>query len=513
MTTKLKTLALIFAMAGVSAAQSISSSTARHIGWGPTLPATCSPNTGDVFFKTAATIGSYQCLTANTWSVMGGSGSGTVGSGTSPQVAYYTGATTTGSSAGATATASQFRNANGTGPAPGMSFADGATGFYWAQSHLIQTEDSALKFSLSGSTTTYSYLDNDSWRCFEGPTNLGACELWSFGTNNRFFDLTDTFLNWGDPLDGGSGNRVGIGRFGNDGATATTVHTATANNGAHIDLTTNGIRIVIPNSGSPGTTKNSLAKIPAGSASVLTTSAADVISAVGVVLDGAGTTGSAQIGILGQFSCNFDNTATTAGDYVTPSSATAGTCHDAGAAFPSTGEVLGQVLSTHGACGSPPCGPYSVAFNTPDISLPGSGGSNGNNGNGNSNNGAKQQSHVYTCIMGSATGTTTLSTGDTGCYGAAGPYSGTINRVDILGNASSLATCSITVDVWKAAGAYPTSGNKISASAPATLSTAKVAASGSLSGWTTAVAAGDIFGATIASVTGCVYASMTVYFQ
>ncbi len=123
------------------------------------------------------------------------------------------------------------------------------------------------------------------------------------------------------------------------------------------------------------------------------------------------------------------------------------------------------------------------------------------------------QSHVFNCIMGSATGTTVLSTGDTGCYGDVGPYSGTINRLDIIGNAASLATCSITVDVWKANAAYPTSGGKISASAPATLSTAKVSQSGSLSGWTTAVAANDVFGASIASVTGCVFASMTVYFQ
>ncbi len=138
-----------------------------------------------------------------------------------------------------------------------------------------------------------------------------------------------------------------------------------------LDLKTNSLVIEIPNSSSPGTTVNLLARIPAAEASVLTTSAGDVITAVGVVVDGAGTTGSAKIGILGQFSCLFDNTATTAGDFITPSSTTAGTCHDFGTTRPTTGEVMGQVLSTHAACGSAPCGPYTVLFGTPDIFLPG----------------------------------------------------------------------------------------------------------------------------------------------
>src|SRR5207249_3103167 len=51
-------------------------------------------------------------------------------------------------------------------------------------------------------------------------------------------------------------------------------------------------------------------------------------------------------------SCVFDG-ATTAGDYVTISSTTAGDCHDAGATFPTSGgQVLGRVLSTNGAGGT-----------------------------------------------------------------------------------------------------------------------------------------------------------------
>ncbi len=48
------------------------SSTASHITMGPTLPAKCSPLSGDVFFKTAATIGVYQCTATDTWSAISG---------------------------------------------------------------------------------------------------------------------------------------------------------------------------------------------------------------------------------------------------------------------------------------------------------------------------------------------------------------------------------------------------------------------------------------------------------
>jgi len=47
------------------------SDTARHIIWGPSLPASCRPSTGDVFFKTSATAGPYYCSAPNTWLPIG----------------------------------------------------------------------------------------------------------------------------------------------------------------------------------------------------------------------------------------------------------------------------------------------------------------------------------------------------------------------------------------------------------------------------------------------------------
>ncbi len=110
-------------------------------------------------------------------------------------------------------------------------------------------------------------------------------------------------------------------------------------------------------------------------------------------------------------------------------------------------------------------------------------------------------------------GSSTLTTGTNGLYPGNGALTGTINRVDISGGGTAGAACSITVDIWKANAAIPTSGGKISASAPVTLSSATLAQSMDISTWTKAVAANDVWGANIASVTGCITALVTVWYQ
>ena len=105
-------------------------------------------------------------------------------------------------------------------------------------------------------------------------------------------------------------------------------------------------------------------------------------------------------------------------------------------------------------------------------------------------------------------GGSVIATGDTHSYPPV-DYSCTINRLDITGNPSG----SITVDIWKAAGAIPTSGNKISASAPATLSSSQISQNGSLTGWTTSVSAGDVFGASVATVSSVTSATVVMWCQ
>jgi hypothetical protein len=75
-------------------------------------------------------------------------------------------------------------------------------------------------------------------------------------------------------------------------------------------------------------------------------------------------------------------------------------------------------------------------------------------------------------------------------------YACTINKATISADQSG----SITVDVWKAAGAIPTSSNKISASAPVTLSTSQLNQASAVSTWSPlTVSVGDVFGFSVAS--------------
>lgn len=86
------------------------------------------------------------------------------------------------------------------------------------------------------------------------------------------------------------------------------------------------------------------------------------------------------------------------------------------------------------------------------------------------------------------------------------PYAGTITGWSIVADQSGSAS----FDIWKVAGTapptapvVPSSGNKISASAPAAISSAQSAAGGSsaISTWTTTVAAWDTFAFNLSSVT------------
>jgi len=53
------------------AGSQIETRTAYHIRFGASLPTTCKPTTGDVFFKTAATVGVYSCTATDTWTYQG----------------------------------------------------------------------------------------------------------------------------------------------------------------------------------------------------------------------------------------------------------------------------------------------------------------------------------------------------------------------------------------------------------------------------------------------------------
>lgn len=70
------------------------------------------------------------------------------------------------------------------------------------------------------------------------------------------------------------------------------------------------------------------------------------------------------------------------------------------------------------------------------------------------------------------------------------PFSGTINSVTLISDVSG----SCVIDVWKVNNAVPTVANTITAADLPTLSSQQLVTDSALTGWTTAVAANDVFG-------------------
>jgi hypothetical protein len=89
------------------------------------------------------------------------------------------------------------------------------------------------------------------------------------------------------------------------------------------------------------------------------------------------------------------------------------------------------------------------------------------------------------------------------------PYAGTINEWKIIADVSGSAT----FDVWKANAAIPTNANSITAAAKPTLTAAQRATSTTLTGWTTNVAANDVFGFEVESATTITKAVLIVVIQ
>ena len=106
--------------------------------------------------------------------------------------------------------------------------------------------------------------------------------------------------------------------------------------------------------------------------------------------------------------------------------------------------------------------------------------------------GGTSQLHSITFVIDG--GGSAITTGDIKVYPSA-EFSCTINQATISADQSG----SITVDIWKVNAAIPTSGNKISASAPVTLSASQLNQASSLAGWTLGVVANDVFGFNVAT--------------
>jgi hypothetical protein len=127
--------------------------------------------------------------------------------------------------------------------------------------------------------------------------------------------------------------------------------------------------LTIANAGTTGTTIHTLTKLTGAPSTAVIAAATDTSGIVGITASASATTGNATIQINGAATCVFSG-GTTAGHYVQISSATAGNCADAGATYPTSGQVIGRVLSTNASAGT-----YSIDIFPSEIQpgAPGSG--------------------------------------------------------------------------------------------------------------------------------------------
>jgi hypothetical protein len=112
-----------------------------------------------------------------------------------------------------------------------------------------------------------------------------------------------------------------------------------------------GTYICIANANPAGTAPNFLVKLlnaPSQATVPLTTDTGGVL---GICVAGCGNTGTATIQQSGTVSCLFDGT-TLAGDYVQISSTGAGNCHDSSTGYPTSGQVIGRVLTSNAGPGT-----------------------------------------------------------------------------------------------------------------------------------------------------------------
>lgn len=101
------------------------------------------------------------------------------------------------------------------------------------------------------------------------------------------------------------------------------------------------------------------------------------------------------------------------------------------------------------------------------------------------------------------TTSTCVYTGGTPCYIQV-PYSCTISKVDLLADVSgsiSVEVARTTYANFDAGATHPVTGDKISASAPLTLSTATKSSDAVLTGWTKTLTVGDVIALQVSSAT------------
>jgi len=332
-------------------------------------PATCT--LGEQYFNTTSNV-LKVCTAANTWTAPGGGSVSSVGltssnniftisgspvtssgtltltpSGTSGGIPYFSGANAMASSA--TLAANSIMVGAGAGVAP---------------------KTTSVTIDASGDITTPGTITSGSGASSHGKLALG--ELPSNGSTTVGWeaqDLISNSLSLVFPNAAPAANSLMLFPAPTSGQSQwswTTIPGCLDSGGNHLNFnsatgavscgtTSSGsaqATMSVANATTTGTTINTLTKLTGTPSTAVVSSAGDTGGAVGITTAGAGATGSATVSYMGAVACVFDG-ATVAGDYVQISSTTAGDCHDTGSlSYPTSGQVIGRVLSTNAAGGT-----------------------------------------------------------------------------------------------------------------------------------------------------------------
>lgn len=282
------------------------------------------------FGSTAIALGSAptsgQCLEYNGTSITGAAcaGGGGLSGLTTNAVLKATSATTVSPSA----LMDNGTDVSSTEPVGLPSGTDAAPGIYFNA-----TTGTGISYDVAAGEFDLSYGGSKGAGVFGNGIDLGFASrlVWGPSFDNIAAGLSaDTYISSSSPIidvgTGGPANTAG-------------------------DLIGAGLGFALNNASTTGTTANTLTKLTGAPSTAVVAATTDTSGVIGITLAGAGTSGTVRIISSGLVKCAFDG-ATTAGDYVSISSTSAGDCHDAGAARPASGEIIGRALSTNAAAGT-----------------------------------------------------------------------------------------------------------------------------------------------------------------
>lgn len=272
---------------------------------GPSLPATCSQ--GEFFFHTAGAANRrlYACATANTWE----------------QTAYQHG------------TAAQIPAGCGAGQIFFATDASAGTNLYFC--------------TTAGNPGTWTRMSGGVASVFGRNGDVAAAN-----GDYSFSQISGTL-----PVSA-IADTTGTGAVVLADAPTLTTPSFSGAIGSNFNIGTKAVLYEIANESTTGTNMNLLAKLTGAPAAAVTIATSDTSGIAGVCLANCGMSGNAQLAQSGQAACQFDG-GTTAGNYVQPSSLAAGNCHDLGPASPSSGQVIGRVLTTNASAGIYPIRMFS----------------------------------------------------------------------------------------------------------------------------------------------------------